>query len=123
MAIFDSDVLIDILRDVQGASEAIDSFEKEQNYVSAITFGEILFGMREEERTDTFRLLSGFKVISTDAETIMLAAAVKNRAKGHKLDLYDCIIAATAIKHSQVLVTRNSRHYPDKSLRLFVPKY
>ena len=48
---------------------------------------------------------------------------VKRYAKGYRLELYDCIICATALVKDQILVTRNTKHYSDKRLRLFVPTY
>lgn len=123
MALFDSDILVDILRGVPGSGESVESFDEEKNHISAITLGEVLFGMRENEKYNTLSLLSGFSVIHVDTEIVFQAAEIKTRAKGHNLVLYDCIIAATAIKHSQTLVTRNARHYPDKSIKLFIPEY
>jgi predicted nucleic acid-binding protein len=58
-------------------------------------------------------------------EIVRLAHDVKSRAraKNIQLELNDCIIAATAIKLNQILVTRNDKHYPDNRLTLFVPDY
>ena len=123
MALFDSDVLIDILRGVPGSRESVADFEEEKNFISAITLGELLFGMRENEKYNTLNFLSAFTVIHVDTDTVFQSAEIRKRAKGHVLELYDCIIAATAIKHSMTLVTRNARHYPDRSLSLFVPDY
>jgi predicted nucleic acid-binding protein len=123
LALFDTDILIDVLRNTSGAAAALDTYRKEQNYLSAITAGELLFGMKPGEETITQKLLNQFIIIPADEELMYDAAGVKQRAKGHALELYDCIIAATAIKHSLTLVTRNTRHYPDKSIKLFVPDY
>jgi predicted nucleic acid-binding protein len=123
LALFDTDVLIDVLRGVRGAAEWADKYRLEQNHISAITAGEILFGMKKGEENPTNNLLSRFEVISADEELMYLAAEVNKRAKGYELELYDCVIAATAIKHGFVLVTRNARHYPDKMLKLEIPEY
>ena len=79
--------------------------------------------MRDHEISFTMAFLSGFEAISSDKETIELALDVKKMAKGHNLELYDCIIAATAIMENQVLITRNRKHYPDSRLRVMVPEY
>jgi len=123
MALFDTDVLIYHLRGYEGARKALLKFGHERNYCSVITMGEILFGMRETERGNTIALLDSFDELNVDKEIIHLAHDVKAKAKGFQLELYDCIIAATAIAYKQVLVTRNKKHYPDKRLKLFVPDF
>ncbi len=123
MAIFDTDVLIDHLRGNAGAKNTITKFKSEKNHCSVITSGEILFGMRIKETKQTLALLDSFEELSVDKEIIRIASDVKLKAKGHKLELYDCVIAATAIKYDQLLVTKNKKHYPDKRLKLFIPEY
>lgn len=123
MALFDSDVLIDHLRSIAGAKTALLKFAGENNAISVLTAGEILFGMREEEKNRTMDLLNRFIAIPVDQSMVNLAYDIRSKAKGHKLELYDCIIAAASIIHGQTLVTRNVKHYPDKRLRLFIPKY
>lgn len=123
MALFDTDVLIDHLRGNEGARKMMLKFQDEQNYCSVITSGEILFGMRVEEEKRTFDLLDSLDELDVDSEIIRLAHDIKVEAKGHQLQLYDCIIAATALKYNQVLVTRNEKHYPHKRLKLCVPDY
>jgi predicted nucleic acid-binding protein len=123
MALFDTDVLIHHIRGYEGARQVLLIFMHERNYCSVITTGEILFGMREPERKKTHALINCFEELNVDKEIIRLAHDVKVKAKGFRLELYDCIIAATAIKLNQVLVTRNRKHYPDKRLKLFVPTY
>jgi predicted nucleic acid-binding protein len=123
MALFDSDILIDHLRYIAGAKTALLKFADESNAISVLTAGEILFGMREEEKDRTMDLLARFIAIPVDQNMVNLAYDIKSKAIGHKLELYDCIIAATSILQGQTLVTRNARHYPDKRLRIFIPKY
>lgn len=123
MALFDTDILIDVLRNVPGSADELNKYRLQQNYLSAITAGEILFGMKKGEESLTQKLLNQFAILPVDEELVQIASGVRQRAKGHALELYDCIIAATAIKHNMALVTRNARHYPDKLLRLIVPKY
>ncbi|MFA5928512.1 MAG: type II toxin-antitoxin system VapC family toxin [Candidatus Margulisiibacteriota bacterium] len=123
MALFDTDVLIDNLRGKQGARDVILRFQGERNYCSVITSGEILFGMRPNEAVHTLQLLDLFNEIPITKELSREASEVKQRAKGHGLELYDCLIAATALSYKQVLVTRNAKHYPDKRLKIFVPQY
>jgi predicted nucleic acid-binding protein len=123
MALFDTDVLIDHLRGNPGARQLLLSFQEEVNYCSVITTGEILFGMREEEKERTMALLNSLNELAVDKDIVRLAHDIKEKAKGHQLELYDCIIAATALTFDQVLVTRNAKHYPDERLKLLVPDY
>lgn len=123
MALFDTDVLIDHLRGYEGARKVLLKFKDEKNYCSVITTGEILFGMREHERDKTFALINSLEEVVVDGEIVRLAHDVKSKATNAQLELNDCIIAASAIKFNQVLVTRNARHYPDERLSLYVPDY
>jgi predicted nucleic acid-binding protein len=123
MTLFDTDVLIDHLLDIYGASEAILKFNNEKNSCSAITMGEILFGMRIAEEKKTYALINNLNILNVTKEIIQLSHDIKKNAKGFELELYDCIIAATAIVNDQILVTRNAKHYPDKRLKLFIPEY
>ena len=123
MALFDTDILIDHLLNKQGATETLLKFKNEKNCCSVITIGEILFDMRENEKIKTFKLLDNFKTIDINKQIVTLAYNVKIAAKGFNLELYDCIIAASAIANDLILVTKNARHYPDKRLNLFIPEY
>jgi predicted nucleic acid-binding protein len=123
MAIFDTDVLIDVLRGTAGAKEAVLKHAGPNNLISAITYGEILFVMRACEDEATMEFLSVFKIIEVNAGIVETALDVKRKAKGHKLELYDCIIAATAIMTGMPLITGNKKHYPDKRLKVITPEY
>ena len=123
MSLFDTDILIDHLRGKEGAKDTLLKFKDEQIYCSVITTGEILFGMRKDEKKRTFALLNSLKELPVDKETIRIAYEIKSRAKGYKLQLYDCIISAVALKFNQVLVTHNAKHYPDKRIEVFIPDY
>jgi len=123
MALFDTDVLIDHLLDKTGATETLLNFKNTQNYCSAVTAGEILFGMKKDEQEKTFKLLNNLIIIEVDKKIIFSAYDIKNNARGFSLELYDCIIAATALEYDLILVTKNIKHYPDKRLKLFAPEY
>ena len=118
MALFDTDVLIDCLRKKQDAMELLLKYQDEPNCCSVITSGEILFGMRENEKRETLILLDALDELPVDKEIIRLSREIKEQAAGFKLELYDCIISATALKYGQLLVTGNARHYPDKRLKI-----
>jgi predicted nucleic acid-binding protein len=123
VALFDTDILIDHLLNKSGATETLLKFKNSQNYCSVITIGEILFGMKENEKNKTYELINNLKVINVDKSIVISAFEIKNFAKGFNLELYDCVIAATAMEYDLILVTRNSKHYPDKRLKIFIPEY
>jgi predicted nucleic acid-binding protein len=123
MALFDTDILIDNLLNRHGASQALIRFKDERNYCSSITIGEILFGMLPHEKEKTFRLLDSIAPLGVDRETVLSAYEIKNKARGYDLELYDCIIAATAIRNDLVLVTKNAKYYPDERIKVFIPQY
>ena len=123
MALFDTDVLIDNLLDRYGADQTLIRFKNEQNFCSVITMGEILFRMHSDEKEKTFKLLDSLIPLEVNKEIVLSAHEIKNNAKGHDLELYDCIIAATVIINDMVLVTKNAKHYPDKRIKIFIPQY
>lgn len=123
MALFDTDVIIDHLLGKKGATETILKFRNTRNYCSVITIGEILFGMRSDEKDKTLNFLDNLIPIDVDKKIVLEAYEIKNSFKGFNLELYDCIIAATALEYNFILVTRNAKHYPDKRLEIFTPEY
>jgi|GEM_PF-1075577 predicted nucleic acid-binding protein len=123
MALFDTDVLIDNLLNRYGASQALIKFKDEKNYCSVITIGEILFGMYPDEKEKTLKLLDSLAPLEVDKDIVLSAYEIKNKARGFNLELYDCIIAATAIQNDMVLVTKNAKHYPDERIRIYAPQY
>jgi predicted nucleic acid-binding protein len=123
MALFDTDILIDHLKGKKEAKETLLMFRLQENFYSVITFGEILFGMRDSEKIKTSHLIASMKEINVNKDIVTLSYEIKHKNKGYALELYDCIIAATAIIYDLILVTKNHKHYPDKRLKLYVPKY
>lgn len=120
---FDTDVLIDHLLGKAGATETILKFKNTANFCSVITIGEILFGMRPSEKDKTLKLIDSLTPLDVNKKIITDAYKIKNSCKSYNPGLYDCIIAATAIEADLILVTKNSKHYPDKRLKLFIPEY
>jgi predicted nucleic acid-binding protein len=123
MALFDTDVLIDNLLNRYGASQALIKFKDEKNYCSVVTIGEILFGMYPGEKEKTLKLLDSLAPLEVDKDVVLSAYEIKNKARGFNLELFDCIIAATAIQNDMVLVTKNAKHYPDKRIKIYAPQY
>ena len=79
--------------------------------------------MRDNEKDKIFKLLDSLKIIDVNKQIVIPANEVKIAAKGLDLELYDCIIAATAITNDLILITKNAGHYPDKRVKIYIPEY
>lgn len=122
--IVDSDVLIDVLRGYEGAKSTLERHSREQGIAcSAITVAEVLAGVRAHDEERTRRLLESVEVVPVTRSVAERAALLKRSRRDVTLALHDCVIAATALEESAVLITRNARDYPFDKLRLVVPDY
>jgi predicted nucleic acid-binding protein len=118
----DSGILIRHLRDQRGYPELVDQLtDKADVYISAMTRLEVVRGMRDREREDTFNLIDSLETISITGE--LADSAGENirswRGRGITLSDADAIIAATALHHGFALVTTNAKHFPMPDLILF----
>ena len=111
--LLDSDVLIDLLR----GREATRAFLREVTEhavpcCSVISVAEIHAGMRPEERDHTATLFNALVIFQVTRPIAELAGDFRRRARARKLELTDCLIAATAMVESASLATGNIRDYP-----------
>jgi len=83
-------------------------------YISAMTRLEIVRGMLDRERGETFDLLDSLETIPMTAEIADLAGEIIRswRARGAVLGDADAVIAASALHNNLALVTTNARHFP-----------
>lgn len=118
--LFDTDVLIDILKNNGKTIEQVKQLTKESEefYCSTINLAEIFAGMRINEEGRTRQLLEGLSYFDVTMQIAELAGRMKCKTKTHTLWLDDCLIAATAIINECILVTKNIKHYPFASLKL-----
>ena len=98
----DSDILIDHLR---GSRRFVRG--KDTLHVSAITRAELFSGRASEERAIR-RLLESMTNIPVDATVAERAGRIRRTTA---VRLPDALIAATAIEHRLVLLTRNVRDF------------
>lgn len=111
--ILDTDVLIDLLR----GREPIRIFLRElaEHSIpccSVISVAEIYAGMRQEESELTANLLDGLVIFPVTRQIAETAGHFKRRAKGLRLELADCLIAATGLVEGAALLTGNVKDYP-----------
>ncbi|GAX61155.1 nucleic acid-binding protein [Candidatus Scalindua japonica] len=122
--LIDSDILIDFLRGIEGARNYLSILSKDATLCcSVITIAEIYAGMRKTEEKKTTTLLDGLFSIPISEEIARIAGEFKRDTKSQKLELDNCLIAATALAENAVLATKNLKHYPMKKLNLESPGY
>ena len=118
--IFDTDVLIDILRNNKKTLDQVRKLtgDYEEFCCSCITIGEIFAGMHPNEEGNTRNLLNGLTKLNVTEEIGQLGGRMKYKTRSHSLFLDDCLIAATALINECILVTKNAKHYPFVALPL-----
>lgn len=120
--LIDSDWTIDHLGQVPAATTLFESLEPEGTWISVITYLEAFQGILRASNPDqATRMLLSFTE-STPVLPIDLAIAERCARIRHHLTQqgkrptrrgFDILIAATAIEHDLMLVTRNLRDYND----------
>ena len=111
--VIDTDVLIDVLRGREPARDfLLDATRHAVPCCSVISVAEIHAGMRPEETEVTGRLLDGLVILPVTRPIAELAGHFKWRSKNRKLELVDCLIAATAVVETAALATANVKDYP-----------
>lgn len=120
--LLDSNILILYLRKTRGYDELLDSLSKDDAlFISVITRLEIVRGMRERERQDTYDLLDALETIPVTIGIADSAGELMRswRARGIILEGADAIIAASALAHGLTLVTTNAKHFPMPDLVVY----
>src|SRR6266480_3402593 len=121
----DTDVLIDVSRNNEGAIDFLDHLGDSWS-MSIITALELIVGARnKKEVTQIDQLIAVFSTIPLTAEIGNSAyGLLRQFAKSHGLRVFDSLIAATAIEENLTLVTRNKKHFQMISnLKLEIPSY
>lgn len=111
--VLDTDVLIDVLR----GSEAIRTFllEATRHAVpccSVISVAELFAGMRPTEEAPTRALLDGLVILPVTRDIAEIAGGFKRASRSRRLELADCLIAATAFAEGAAVATGNAKDYP-----------
>lgn len=120
--ILDSNILIRYLRKTAGYKDLLHEIERKGwTYISVMTRLEIVRGMQEREREETFDLLDTLETVPMTSEIADLAGELISswRGRGISLSDADAIIAASAIHRGLALVTTNAKHFPMPELIVF----
>lgn len=111
--IFDTDVLIWLLRGNARAARAVDSADARA--VSVITYMELLQGSRDKREVKAIKSM----LVDLQFRILPLTENIGHRASiymeeyvlSHAMSMADAIIAASAVETNDSLLTGNDRHY------------
>ena len=111
--IFDTNIFIYANRGEESARDLL--LGTETRAISAVTYMEYVPFCRDKRELASFeKLLKSlrFEIYDIDLEISMSARMmVKQLALGHSVEMADALIAATSIKHADILCTSNAKHF------------
>lgn len=112
--LIDTNIIIDYLKGIPQTVSFLQKTNLSGFAVSVISVGEILEGLvgqpREElRRRELEDFLAAQRIIDIDKEAAEIFAKIRAdlRSKGKLIDNFDILIAATALKHSLTLMTKD----------------
>lgn len=118
--LFDSTVLIDLLRKKPGAVARLARLQDagDTPWVCAVSMEEITRGLRPSEDDDAIALFEGLEVAPLGIPEGRLAGFWRRSfaRRGKTLSQADCLIAAAAVGIGARLATGNLRHFPMRSI-------
>lgn len=120
--LFDSDVLIEYLRDNPDVSNDIEALMGSDSLlaITPVTEAEIRRGMRSHERQKTDKVLRIFECLAMNRTVGERAGDfLRKFGKSHGLEMPDALIAASAVVHRFALCTFNWKHYPMSELHRY----
>ncbi|MBK8454122.1 MAG: type II toxin-antitoxin system VapC family toxin [Thiofilum sp.] len=115
-ALLDTNILIDYLNGIPQAKHEIDSYPKP--LISIITWVEVLVGATPEDEATIRGFLSRFQVIALTAVIAENAVLIRRQSK---IRLPDAIIQATAQVEKVLLVSRNTKDFPENAQWVRIP--
>ncbi len=111
--LFDSDVLIDYLREQPEAVPFVQGVLG-RKLISAMTVAELYSGVRQgRERRVLDNFIRVFEVLPVTMKIAIRGGLIRRQYRpSHGTGLPDALIAATAEVQRAILVTRNEKHFP-----------
>ena len=115
--LFDSNILIDGLRNIREGMAEIDACR--DRYISRITWIEVLAGATANDAERIEEFLSLFTIVEITEDVARRAARIRER--GRRPHLMDVLILASAQAIGATLVTRNTKDFPADMPGILVP--
>jgi predicted nucleic acid-binding protein len=115
-ALLDTNILVDYLNGIPAAKEEIGRYQRP--LISVITWMEVLVGARPPEEATVRAFLRRFDCVAIDSQVAEAAVALR---RSRRLKLPDAIIQASAQVAGALLVTRNTKDFPEDDPRVRVP--
>ncbi len=112
--LFDSTLLIDLLRDDARAEAYLAGLPDDTGLSThALVKAEVLVGLWNTKELGKFdRLFRKFELLhANEADSAAALLALRRLNFSHKIGLPDCLIAATALRLALPVVTINDRHF------------
>jgi predicted nucleic acid-binding protein len=114
--LFDTNILIDHLSGIDRAVEEIHRYQ--DRAISIITWMEVMAGSNSEDESRIRAFLTVFRCLPITAEVAERAFIAR---KQRRLKLPDAIILATAEAADRLLITRNTRDFPQHDPAVHIP--
>ena len=114
---FDTNIVIDVLHNRPVAWAEVR--QATRVWISRMTWIEVMSGVPDAAGVETERFLALFGMCEIGEEIARRAAALRHQRKGLKSP--DAIILASAQVHGRILVTRNTKDFPENMPGIRVP--
>ena len=115
-ALFDTNILIDYLNGVDNARDEIRRFQPP--LISPVSWMEVMVGTDEREEKAVRRFLARFSTIPIDSQVAELSVQIR---KQYRMRLPDAIIWASAKSANALLISRNTKDFPESEPDIRVP--
>ena len=116
-AVFDSNILIDYLNGIPESKNELSLYA--HKHISIITWMEVMAGTSGGEEEKTVReFLETFNIENVTPDIAEKSVAIR---KENRIRLPDSIIWATAKQGNLLLVTRNTRDFPENNPDIRIP--
>ncbi|QDD62743.1 type II toxin-antitoxin system VapC family toxin [Herbaspirillum seropedicae] len=106
-ALFDTNILLDYLNGIAAAKKELARYE--YRAISIVTWMEVMVGASAENEEALRSWLSSFHVINLDSALAERAVRIRQQ---WRIRLPDAIVWASAMEHSLLLVSRNTKDFP-----------